>query len=105
MNHYFCGVMLQAKERQDLFYHKGQRAQLIVQLRALGITDERVLQAFDKVPRHFFLDPAFEKYAYENRAFEISAGQTLSHPYTVAHQTEQLQIKKFDKVLEIGTGS
>ncbi len=74
-------------------------------LREKGIKDEKVLGAIDSIPRHFFLDQAFERIAYEDRAFPISAQQTISQPYTVAYQTELLQIKKFDKVLEIGTGS
>lgn len=90
---------------EDSYVHKGMRAQLIVKLREMGIRDERVLTAMNVVPRHFFLDTAFQHIAYENRAFQILAHQTISHPYTVAFQTELLEIKKFDKVLEIGTGS
>ena len=74
-------------------------------LREKGITDENVLEAINTIPRHFFLDSAFDKIAYEDRAFPISQGQTISQPYTVAYQTQLLQIKKSDKVLEIGTGS
>lgn len=74
-------------------------------LREKGIQDERVLAAMEAVPRHFFLDPAFERIAYEDRAFPISAGQTISQPFTVAFQTQLLEVRKFDKVLEIGTGS
>lgn len=81
------------------------RAQLVESLRKKGIKDEKVLSAINTVPRHFFLDTAFERIAYEDRAFQILAKQTISHPYTVAFQTELLEIKKFDKVLEIGTGS
>ncbi len=81
------------------------RKQLIEQLRQKGITDERVLTAFDAVPRHFFLDLVFEQQAYSNVAFQIGAGQTISHPYTVAFQTSILELKKGEKVLEIGTGS
>lgn len=81
------------------------RAQLVESLRKKGIKDEKVLAAINAVPRHFFLDTAFERIAYEDRAFQILAKQTISHPYTVAFQTELLEIKKFDKVLEIGTGS
>lgn len=90
---------------EDSYQHKGLRKQLIDQLRNKGIKDEKVLAAMDRVPRHFFLDTAFQHIAYQDRAFEILAKQTISHPYTVAFQTEQLQIKKFDKVLEVGTGS
>ena len=70
-----------------------------------GITDEKILAAIEKIPRHFFLDSAFDEVAYEDKAFPIAAGQTISQPYTVAYQTQLLQIKPFDKVLEIGTGS
>jgi protein-L-isoaspartate(D-aspartate) O-methyltransferase len=68
-------------------------------------TDETVLAAMNNIPRHFFLDSAFDEIAYENRSFPISEGQTISHPYTVAYQTQLLQIKPYDKILEIGTGS
>lgn len=97
--------MLQSNLPEDSYLHKGMRAQLIGKLRDMGINDDRVLAAMNAVPRHFFLDTAFQHIAYENRAFQILAQQTISHPYTVAFQTELLQIKKFDKVLEIGTGS
>jgi protein-L-isoaspartate(D-aspartate) O-methyltransferase len=90
---------------QDTYKHKGMRKQLIAELRAKGITDERILTAFDAVPRHYFLDLVFEKQAYSNTAFRIGAGQTISHPYTVAFQTSLLEWKKGEKVLEIGTGS
>lgn len=97
--------MLQSKPKDDSYLHKGLRRQLVQGLREKGITDERVLTAIDTIPRHFFLDPAFERQAYEDRAFPIAAGQTISQPYTVAFQTQLLDLKKFDKVLEIGTGS
>ncbi len=97
--------MLQSVPKEDNYRHKGLRRQLVQQLREKGITDEKVLSAIDAIPRHFFLDPAFEKQAYEDRAFPITAGQTISHPFTVAYQTQLLDLKKFDKVLEIGTGS
>jgi protein-L-isoaspartate(D-aspartate) O-methyltransferase len=71
----------------------------------MGVKDQRILDAFDAVPRHYFLDTAFEDQAYSNMAFQIGAGQTISHPYTVAFQTELLEIQKGEKVLEIGTGS
>jgi protein-L-isoaspartate(D-aspartate) O-methyltransferase len=93
------------KPQEDTYLHKGMRKQLVDTLRNKGIKDEKVLAAINNVPRHFFLDTAFERIAYEDRAFEILAKQTISHPFTVAFQTELLQIKKFDKVLEIGTGS
>lgn len=97
--------MLHSKPKEDTYLHKGLRKQLIETLREKGIKDERVLNAINAIPRHFFLDPAFERIAYEDRAFPISAGQTISQPYTVAYQTELLEVKKFDKVLEVGTGS
>ena len=97
--------MLNSKPREDDYKHKGLRKQLIEELREKGITDEQVLAAINAIPRHFFLDPAFERIAYEDRAFPITAGQTISQPYTVAYQTQLLEIKKHDKVLEIGTGS
>lgn len=90
---------------QDTFKHKGMRRQLINELREKGIKDERILEAFNAIPRHFFLDQVFEQQAYSNQAFQIGAGQTISHPYTVAMQTDLLEISKGDKVLEIGTGS
>jgi protein-L-isoaspartate(D-aspartate) O-methyltransferase len=90
---------------QDTYKHKGMRKQLIEQLREKGIVDEQILKAFDQIPRHFFLDLVFDNQAYSNVAFQIGAGQTISHPYTVAFQTTLLQLKKGEKVLEIGTGS
>jgi protein-L-isoaspartate(D-aspartate) O-methyltransferase len=90
---------------EDTYRHKGLRKKLIEVLKEKGITDDNVLNAINAIPRHFFLDSAFDEIAYENRAFPISDGQTISHPYTVAYQTQLLQLKPFDKVLEIGTGS
>jgi protein-L-isoaspartate(D-aspartate) O-methyltransferase len=90
---------------KDTFKHKGKRKILIAELRAKGITDEKILEAFDAIPRHFFLDLAFEEQAYSNMAFQIGSGQTISHPYTVAFQTQLLEVEKGMKVLEIGTGS
>lgn len=81
------------------------RKQLIDELRSKGITDERILTAFDAVPRHHFLDLVFEKQAYSNTAFQIGSGQTISHPYTVAFQSSLLELSRGEKVLEIGTGS
>jgi protein-L-isoaspartate(D-aspartate) O-methyltransferase len=89
----------------DDFKHKGKREQLINLLREKGIEDENVLAAINKVPRHLFIDSAFEEFAYQDNAFPIAAGQTISHPYTVAKQTSLLHVMKGDKVLEIGTGS
>lgn len=93
------------RKYEDTYQHKGLRKQLVQLLRDKGITDETVLEAINFIPRHYFLDSAFDKIAYEDRAFEIAAGQTISQPYTVAYQSQLLQIKKGDKVLEIGTGS
>ena len=90
---------------QDTFKYKGMRKKLIGELREKGIIDEKILEAFDAVPRHYFLDNAFAEQAYTNMAFQIGAGQTISHPYTVAFQTKLLEVKKGDKILEIGTGS
>lgn len=90
---------------KDNFKHKGKRSQMVAMLRDLGITDEKVLRVMENVPRHAFLDEAFLEFAYENRAFQIGEGQTISHPYTVAFQSQLLCIAKNDKVLEIGTGS
>ena len=90
---------------EDTYRHKGLRNKLVDTVRAKGISDEAVLVAISKVPRHFFLDSAFDEVAYEDRAFPIGEGQTISQPYTVAYQTQLLEVKKFEKVLEIGTGS
>src|SRR5450631_2390483 len=89
----------------DSYRHKGLRKQLVEQIRNKGITDERVLQAILDIPRHYFIDSAFDKIAYEDRAFPIAEGQTISQPYTVAYQTQLLEVKPYDKVLEVGTGS
>lgn len=90
---------------EDSYRHKGLRKKLVDGIRSKGITDEKILDAINKIPRHFFLDSAFDDVAYEDRAFPIGEGQTISQPYTVAYQTQLLQVKAFDKVLEIGTGS
>jgi len=90
---------------EDTYRHKGLRKKLTEGIRKKGITDERILDAINRIPRHFFLDSAFDDVAYEDRAFPIGEGQTISQPYTVAYQTLLLQIKPFEKVLEIGTGS
>ncbi len=89
----------------DTYRHKGLRKQLVSELEDKGINDKVVLNAIMEVPRHFFLDAVFTKQAYSNMAFQIGAGQTISHPYTVAFQTQLLNLSKRDKVLEIGTGS
>ncbi len=90
---------------QDTYKHKGQRKKLTEELKKQGIEDESVLAAILEIPRHFFLDIGFDKMAYQNKAFPIGAGQTISQPYTVAFQSQVLNIQKGDKVLEIGTGS
>jgi protein-L-isoaspartate(D-aspartate) O-methyltransferase len=89
----------------DHYRHRGLRNKLVEEVRKKGITDERVLVALGKVPRHFFLDSAFDNIAYDDKAFPIGEGQTISQPYTVAYQTQLLSLKPYDKVLEIGTGS
>ncbi len=90
---------------KDTQKHQGLRNKLVELLRQKGIVDENVLKAIAKIPRHLFLDSGFEDYAYQDKPFPIGAGQTISQPYTVAFQTQLLQVKKDDKVLEIGTGS
>ena len=90
----------------DTYKHKGLRKQLVKELSEKGISDNNVLQAIENVPRHLFMENAFEQFAaYKDAAFQIGAGQTISQPYTVAFQSELLSVKKGDKVLEIGTGS
>ena len=96
---------------QNLFYilkdthkHQGLRKKLVALLKDKGIEDENVLAVMNKVPRHLFLDSSFEAHAYQNKAFPIGAEQTISHPFTVAFQTEMLQLKKDAIILEIGTG-
>lgn len=91
---------------EDTYQHKGLRRKLVEYLRdEKKISDEKVLTAINNVPRHFFLDSAFDKIAYEDRAFPIGEDQTISQPFTVAYQTQLLEITKRDRVLEIGTGS
>ncbi|MGK0414426.1 MAG: protein-L-isoaspartate(D-aspartate) O-methyltransferase [Polaribacter sp.] len=90
---------------KDTSKHQGLRNQLAIVLKAKGITDANVLNAIRKIPRHFFIDSSFESHAYQDKAFPIAAEQTISQPYTVAFQSQILEIKKGDKVLEIGTGS
>ena len=85
--------------------HKGLRKQLVDALEAKGINDKRVLDAMNAIPRHFFLDPDFEHYAYKDRPFTIAEKQTISQPFTVAFMTQLLELKKFERVLEVGTGS
>lgn len=93
------------RKYEDTYRHKGLRKKLIDGIREKGITDERVLEAMMRIPRHYFLDTALGEIAYRDSAFPIEARQTISQPYTVAYQTQLLQLEKYDKVLEIGTGS
>jgi protein-L-isoaspartate(D-aspartate) O-methyltransferase len=90
---------------EDSYRHKGLRRKLVETVRNKGITHENILTAIENIPRHFFLDSAFDEVAYEDKAFPIDAGQTISQPYTVAYQTQLLDVKPNEKVLEIGTGS
>ncbi len=89
----------------DRYRHKGMRKKLVQQLQKKGIEDPRILEAIGTLPRHFFLDKAFEEWAYQDKPFPIAKEQTISQPFTVAYQTALLNIKKGDKILEIGTGS
>lgn len=93
------------RKYEDSYRHKGLRKKLVEIVREKGITNEKVLEAIEKIPRHYFLDSAFDEVAYEDRAFPIGEDQTISQPYTVAYQTQLLDVKPFNKVLEIGTGS
>lgn len=90
---------------QDTYRHKGLRKELIMTLKKKGITDEKILNAFLNIPRHWFIDPEFDSWAYKDQAFKIDAEQTISQPYTVAFMTQLLDVKPGDKILEIGTGS
>ncbi|HXH17504.1 MAG TPA: protein-L-isoaspartate(D-aspartate) O-methyltransferase [Chitinophagales bacterium] len=90
---------------EDNFRHKGLRKRLVNIIREKGITDEAVLEAIGSIPRHYFFDPAFVEHAYEDKAFQIGEGQTISQPYTVAYQTQLLEVQRRDKILEVGTGS
>lgn len=90
---------------EDSYLHKGLRKKLVENLRNKGITDERVLKAIETIPRHLFIDSSFVKYAYNDQSFPIGYGQTISQPYTVAFQTQLLDVQKNEKILEIGTGS
>lgn len=90
---------------KDTNKHQGLRNQLAKQLEEKGITDKNVLEAIKKIPRHLFLNSSFEDFAYQDKAFPIGAGQTISQPYTVAFQSQLLEVKKDHKILEIGTGS
>ena len=89
----------------DSTKHQGQRMQLVALLKDKGISHPQVIAALEKVPRHWFMDPGLVSHAYKNKAYPIAAEQTISHPYTVAFQSELIDVKAGDKVLEIGTGS
>jgi len=90
---------------KDTAKHQGLRNQLITLLQDKGIVDVKVLEVMNKIPRHLFLNSSFEDYAYQDKAFPIGAEQTISQPYTVAFQSQLLEVKKDHKILEIGTGS
>lgn len=89
----------------DTYRHKGMRRQLVEELRSKNLFHEEILEAFQRVPRHFFLDKAFEEWAYQDKPFPIGYEQTISQPFTVALMTQHLAVKKREKILEIGTGS
>jgi len=90
---------------KDTFRHKGLRKQLVDELSGKGIKDSKVLDMINEIPRHLFMDNAFIQFAYKDKAFPIGAGQTISQPYTVAFQTQLLELNPYEKVLEVGTGS
>ena len=90
---------------QDSFRHKGLRKKLVESIRGKGVSNEIVLDAINNIPRHLFMDTAFVNFAYQDKAFPIGSGQTISQPYTVAFQTDLLSVRPYDKILEIGTGS
>lgn len=92
-------------ELEDSYKHKGLRRQLVFEIKKKGIQNQKILDAIGKIPRHFFFDKIFDIHAYEDKAFPISAGQTISQPYTVAFQTQLLEVEPGDRILEIGTGS
>jgi protein-L-isoaspartate(D-aspartate) O-methyltransferase len=90
---------------KDTYRHRGLRKQLVETIRSKGIRDDKILEAIGKIPRHIFMDSGFISFSYKDQAFPIGKGQTISQPYTVAFQTQLLEIKPLDRVLEIGTGS
>lgn len=98
-------ITLTMTKREDTFRHKGLRKNLVELLAEKGITDNKVLNAINTLPRHHFLDAAFLEVAYEDKAFQIGQGQTISQPFTVAYQSQLLELQPREKVLEIGTGS
>ncbi|MDP4285213.1 MAG: protein-L-isoaspartate(D-aspartate) O-methyltransferase [Bacteroidota bacterium] len=93
------------RQFEDTYRHKGLRKKLINTIKEKGISDEMVLESMMNIPRHYFLDTALEHIAYQDRAFPIGEGQTISQPYTVAYQTQLMNVHPFDRILEIGTGS
>ena len=92
-------------DTRDSLRHQGMRKRLVEAIRIKGVRDERVLNAIQKVPRHLFMDSSFIQFAYKDQAFPIGAGQTISQPFTVAFQSQLLDVQPSDKVLEVGTGS
>lgn len=90
---------------EDTYLHKGLRKKLVEEIKRKGIQDETILEAINKVPRHLFMDSSFVHFAYKDQAFPIAANQTISQPFTVAFQTQLLDVHKGDKLLEVGTGS
>lgn len=101
----FLPRFIKAPLLNDTYKHKGLRRKLVAAIEAKGVKDKKVLAAIENIPRHLFMDNAFEELAYQDKPFPIGSGQTISQPYTVAFQTELLNIKKGERVLEIGTGS
>ena len=102
LQHFYIAQM---RKFEDTYRHKGMRKKLIDSIKKKGITSERVIEAMLNIPRHYFLDTALDHIAYEDRAFPIQEGQTISQPYTVAYQTQLLEVEPYNKILEIGTGS
>ena len=96
---------LENYKMKDTFRHKGLRQILVDKIRKKGISDESVLRMINEIPRHLFLDNAFVQFAYQDKPFPIGSGQTISQPYTVAFQTQLLELNPYEKVLEVGTGS
>jgi protein-L-isoaspartate(D-aspartate) O-methyltransferase len=104
-NIYFCPIIEFEMAVNDDLRHQGMRKKLIEGLKIKGIKDEKVLRAIGRVPRHLFMESSFLNFAYKDQAFPIGEGQTISQPYTVAFQTQLLEVKKNDKIMEVGTGS
>jgi protein-L-isoaspartate(D-aspartate) O-methyltransferase len=93
------------KTLEDNYRHRGLRKKLVETIKSKGIVSKAVLAAIESLPRHYFFESSFLEFAYDDKPFPIGAGQTISQPYTVAFQTQLLEIRKGDKILEIGTGS